>query len=137
MENRIQRIIEIAVKAPSGHNYQPWNFRLDGNSVKIFNLPKRDMTIFNFKQRGSYIAHGAVIENIEIAAKAMGYAVDLTLFPDNDNSEFIASISFEETDPSAEPLYPSIFNRSTNRKPYKKISLNPEHRDKILDIKSD
>ena len=68
MEETIKKIINYAVWAPSGDNSQPWKFSLKGNQVSIFNLPEKDNPFLNFEQKGSYIAHGSLLENMNIIA---------------------------------------------------------------------
>lgn len=133
MNQDLRNILEIAVHAPSGHNYQPWQFLIQGNTIHIHNIPERDTTLFNFRQRGSFIAHGALIENIIIAARTHGYAAQVKLFPDLHNPNLIASVVFEPTPSKTnEPLYEYIRTRSTNRKPYKVLPLQKHHREDLL-----
>ncbi|MCF7898425.1 MAG: nitroreductase, partial [Candidatus Pacebacteria bacterium] len=79
MINDIEKIINDGVLAPSGENCQPWKFELNGNRLSIFNIPEADMSLYNLKQRGSYIAHGALIENIIISSGAYGYTTPVSL----------------------------------------------------------
>jgi hypothetical protein len=73
IERRIFReIIADGVKAPSGENSQPWRFIVEGNVLYTCNIDERDKTPYNFSQHGSYIAHGALIENIAISASHYG-----------------------------------------------------------------
>lgn len=133
MEETIKKILEGAVNAPSGHNYQPWKFRIQGSRLFLFNVPNRDTTIYNFLQRGSFVAHGALIENICIAASSYKYKGNISLFPQDENQDLVATIEFE---PSPETEEPSFFSfipkRTTNRKPYRNISLEKTHREEIL-----
>ncbi len=69
----MQKILEAGVRAPSGENCQPWRFVVAGDTLSIFNIPERDLSPYNFNQLGSMVAHGALIENIVIAATAFGY----------------------------------------------------------------
>lgn len=61
----IKKILEAAVQAPSGDNSQPWRFEIrdrDGE-IRIFNIPERDKSLYNYGQMASCVAHGALIEN--------------------------------------------------------------------------
>ena len=69
----IEKIIFAGTQAPSGHNAQPWEFVVEGDTIHIVNLPDEDTTIFNFNQNGAFIAHGAALENMIIAAAEYGY----------------------------------------------------------------
>ena len=81
-EDTLRSFVASAVYAPSGDNAQPWEFDIRPGVIFIFNTPDSDGTLYNFKQRGSYIGHGALIENIVLLASAAGYDVAIDMFPD-------------------------------------------------------
>ena len=132
----IKKILESAILAPSGDNCQPWSFIVKGNQINIINLSERDTSLFNFCQRASLIAHGALIENILIASSASGYNIKLTPFPDNLNPNLIATVELEKSEVRDESLYPYITQRATNRKPYKSIPLTAKQRNTLLNTSS-
>jgi len=132
METNIKNILKYAVNAPSGNNSQPWRFEVSGNKIYIYNLSARDRTPYNFRQRGSYFAHGALIENIEVVSSHYGYEVRFELFPDNNNPELISVITLEKTGVNESPLYEYLAHRATNRRNYKITPLKNEHREIIL-----
>src|SRR3989344_3031731 len=118
MQNEIKKILEVAVNAPSGENAQPWRFTVKDNQIFIFNISKRDQSLYNFSQKGSLVAHGTLIENIVIATSQNGYKADISLFPDLQEPNLTAVIKLVETNPTEERFYPFIKERATNRKPY-------------------
>lgn len=136
IKENIKKILEVAVNAPSGENSQPWRFEVGGNKIHIFNIQERDQSLYNFEQKGSLVAHGALIENISIAAPFFGYSAKIDLLPDNNNFSFIATISLNElllNQQKDESLYSCIVKRTTNRKPYKKTPLSGEQ---LKDLKN-
>lgn len=132
----IKKILESAILAPSGDNCQPWSLIVKGNQINIINLSERDTSLFNFCQRASLIAHGALIENILIASSASGYNIKLRPFPDNLNPNLIATVELEKSEVRDESLYPYITQRATNRKPYKSIPLTAKQRNTLLNTSS-
>lgn len=134
MKEIIKEILESAIYAPSGENNQPWKFRLKDNGIDVFNVPERDTSLFNFRQQGLFVAHGALLENIIIASSALGYKVDITTFPDKENSNHVASIILNKTEIRDEPLYPFIRKRATNRKPYYPDPLTNEEKTSLLEL---
>lgn len=132
----IKKILESAILAPSGDNCQPWSLIVKGNQINIINLSERDTSLFNFCQRASLIAHGALIENILIASSSSGYNIKLTPFPDNLNPNLIATVELEKSEVRDEPLYPYITQRATNRKPYKSTPLTARQRNTLLNTSS-
>ena len=114
--------------APSGDNCQPWRFVVRGNEILVSNIPERDQSLYSWGQRASYFAHGALLENMVIAARALGYAADLQLFPDAEQKNLTARIHLAPIAPSADLLYDAIARRATNRKPYRNAPLAADDR---------
>ena len=125
METAIRTILDTAVWAPSGDNSQPWSFAICKNIVRIRLDPERDNPILNFKLSGTYIAHGALIENIVLAAPLSGLCAEVQLLPDASDPYCTAEVIFHENSASPDPLAAVIRARHTNRKPYKSQSLPP------------
>lgn len=127
------KIIEYGTYAPSGDNSQPWRFEVEESAgrIKIFNIPGKDNPILNVRQRGSYIAHGALIENMIIAVSQLGYSAALEIFPQG-ISDLTATITLLHSEPKNEPLFSYIKERTTNRKPYKNIPLSEGEREALI-----
>lgn len=124
----IKNVLETATFAPSGDNCQPWRIVVKGGRIEVYNLPERDTSLFNFRQRASLVALGALIENVMIASSAIGYNAQLNLFPDRAKPQLVASIDLEQSDVRDEPLYPCIAKRTTNRKLYRPVPLTDEQK---------
>lgn len=122
----IVKILTEAVRAPSGDNCQPWRFEVSGSTLTIFNIPERDYSLYNFEERASLIAHGALIENIAIIARVYGYKTTITLLPKDKGSNATASITFEKTTPIPDPLYEATKKRYSDRHPYTDRELSKE-----------
>ncbi len=124
MEEKIRRLLSIAVHAPSGDNSQPWSFTIvHGDTLRVHLNPDMDNPILNFKFSGTYIAHGALIENILVGAPSFGLEAKLKILPDSKDIYCIAEISFIEVPISSDQLATVIKNRHTNRKPYTKRAI--------------
>lgn len=132
MLEEIEDILKIAVNAPSGHNSQPWKFIFKDGSLFIYNLPDKDKTLFNWQQRGSLVAHGALIENIRILASEKGLDAKISIFPSEKESDLIAKIDFleKETD-YYKDLQKFVSKRTTNRRPFNLVSIKKEDEEKL------
>lgn len=86
--------------------------------LKLLNVPERDTSLYNFRQRTSLIAHGAFLENAVIASSALGYSATVKTFPDESNPNLVARVFFEMSEKRGANLYSYIPLRTTNRKPY-------------------
>lgn len=122
----IRSLLDYAVLAPSGDNCQPWRFRVTESSIELYNVPDADTSLFNFGQRASIVAHGAVIENICIAARKQGLRPGVSVFPDRQKENHVASVSFSAAEPQTEVLFSAIPERTTNRRLYERRPLSDE-----------
>jgi nitroreductase len=129
----IEEILQLAVHAPSGDNSQPWRFEVADSVVDIHNLPEKDNPVLNYRQRGSYIAHGALVENIVLAAGKFGCEAEVLPFPSPANEAHTARISLKQADVQCSPLVDCILRRHTNRRPYRSDSLSPEQLSSLMD----
>ncbi len=133
MNDLIKQILDYAIWAPSGDNSQPWRFEVKPPRVLLYNLPEKGNPYLDFRERGSFIAHGGVIENMLIAAEHFGYRAACDLFPDGERSNLVATISLSaRAVPETYALFEAIKQRHTNRKIYEATSLTSEQRQDIL-----
>lgn len=131
----IKKIIEQSIYAPSGDNLQPWKFVVSGNTIKLYNLAQADKSLYNFKEFGSYLANGAVAENILISASHYGYRADILPFPNQNDFNLTAVITLiEDSHIPKDTLFDFIKIRATNRTFYKKIPLPIEIKTEIEKI---
>ncbi|OGZ29407.1 MAG: hypothetical protein A2931_00760 [Candidatus Niyogibacteria bacterium RIFCSPLOWO2_01_FULL_45_48] len=133
----ITKIIEYGTYAPSGDNSQPWRFEVDetAGKISVFNLPGKDNPILNVRNRGSYVAHGALIENMLIASSQTGFEADLKIFPQG-VSDLTAEIVLTPSQPKNEPLFSYIKERVTNRRSYKNVPLSEGEREVLISAAS-
>ncbi len=130
MKDDIEKIITDGIYAPSGENCQPWRFVVKGNVIEVFNLPELDKSLYNYKQKGSYVAHGALIENIVISASRRGYSSSVQIFPRAEEN-LISAITLTKAEAKNEPLFPFVVKRHTNRKDHKQKKLNTEQKNAL------
>ena len=84
MNNKIldfKRMIGYAIKAPSGHNTQPWLFRIKEGEDRIRIVPDltKELPVVDKDCRELFISLGCAAENLCIAAKDMGYEPAVTI----------------------------------------------------------
>lgn len=118
LKEDISKIIYDGILAPSGENSQPWRFIVNDNVIFIINIKTRDTTLYNSGQHGSYVAHGALIENIAISATHFGYTTEISYFPEKELNPIAKIILTKRDGVIADPLYSYISKRQTNRSAY-------------------
>ncbi|MBU6431320.1 MAG: hypothetical protein KGJ58_03475 [Patescibacteria group bacterium] len=133
MKETVGKILEESVYAPSGENCQPWKFAMDGSNINIFNIPEADVSLYNFEQKGSYVAHGALIENIVIVALKYGYKVSVKLFPIKEEPNLVATLTLDPTNPRELPSYQYVAKRCTNRKEHAHRKLSADQKKQLIE----
>jgi nitroreductase len=134
-ERICQRLLEYGVLAPSIYNSQPWKFLVDGSRGIIevqADISRARPSEIDEKQRDLYLALGACIENIILAAPALGYEIEPFLFP---KADVVASLRLSPmTETTPENLFPSLLIRQTHAGHYKKNSVQPLHLERLLNV---
>lgn len=132
MREKIEKILSLAINAPSGDNSQPWRFEVKENKIFVFNLPKSDNPILNINQRGSYIGHGGLLENICIAATQFKLSAQIDLFPQEQEENLVATVILNQSQIDTDPLFPYLMQRHTNRRKYKNKLLTSDQKQALL-----
>lgn len=89
----IAEMIRMATLAPSGHNTQPWRFRIGRDQVEILLDPSRRTPVVDPDDHRLYVALGCAAENLVLAAGARGYRGTVGLPAVNDG---VVTVSLEE-----------------------------------------
>lgn len=113
-----EEIINLARWAPSGDNTQCWKFQLiDDTSFVVIANDTRDSVVYDLDGHSSHIAHGALLETIEISASQFGFSVDIKSdFADETQLKFHISLIKDATI-DASKLAPYIKTRTVQRRP--------------------
>ncbi|OBH60297.1 NAD(P)H nitroreductase [Mycobacterium sp. E2479] len=117
----ITAAVELACRAPSLHNSQPWHWVANDTSVDLFLDPRRTVTSTDKSGREAIISCGAALDHFRIAMAALGWSTNVEQFPNPNNFEHLASISFRPTDYVAQArrdLADAIVRRHTSRLPF-------------------
>ena len=71
-------LIRYATLAANGHNTQPWKFSIKENAIEIHPDPARHLRVVDPADREMWISLGCALENLTVAARAAGYAPEVT-----------------------------------------------------------
>ena len=107
-------LIEQAAKAPSGHNTQPWLFRIGKTEIDICPDYSRALPVVDPDNRELFVSLGCATENLCIAASHKGYSPTVTIAEDGT----ICIRLDRHTDVTPSPLFAQIALRQTNRRVY-------------------
>lgn len=107
-------LVAQAVKAPSGHNTQPWKFRQNESAVEIYPDFDRRLSVVDPDDRELFVSLGCAAENLCLAAQTKGYKSAVSV---GDKGVIAVSLA-EKADVKPNPLFNQIGARQTNRSVY-------------------
>ncbi len=132
-----RRLLEYAVLAPSIYNSQPWKFSLgkDDGTLELYPDEERARPHeLDPKQRDLYWALGACLENIALAGPALGYEVQMVLFPPAapGQPQPVARLSLKPlSEVMPEPLFPTLLIRHSHAGAYKQGTVAEIHLERL------
>lgn len=122
-----------ATQAPSGHNTQPWLFKMKENSIEIHPDFDKALPIVDPDHRELFISLGCAAENLCIAAFEQGYDAEVKI-----NDTGIISVFLRKNEGGLHhPLFPSIALRQTNRSVYNGQPIPENNLDMLRKIPAD
>lgn len=90
----IKRGVQLACRAPSLHNSQPWRWVLEGSVLQLFVDPGSAPVHTDRTGKETLIGCGAVLDHFRVAMAALGWTANVDRFPNPNNRRHLASIDF-------------------------------------------
>ena len=110
----IRELIRYATLAASGHNTQPWSFRVDQQSIQLHPDYTRSLKAVDPQDRELWVSLGCALENLVTAARKTGFESEI-IYPEK--NDFI-QIHFSSTLPYRSPHFDAIPVRQNTRSEY-------------------
>ena len=120
----LDAVLAHAVRAPSVLNTQPWRFEVEetdrGPSVHIWADRDRQLTALDPDGRELAISVGAAVFYLATAARHAGWTPTVTLNPDGDDADRLASVTLRPGPPPNrdDRTFRALGLRRTNRLPF-------------------
>jgi nitroreductase len=89
----IKDAVQLACRAPSLYNAQPWQWIVQNAKLHLFLDPSR-VTLSDRSGREALIGCGAVLDHLRVAMAAAGWQANIERFPNPDDLNHLASIRF-------------------------------------------
>ena len=127
-------MIENACKAPSGHNTQPWLFKIRESEIDIYPDFSKELPVVDPTHRELFVSLGCATENLCIAAQEKGYQPDVKVV----NDSFIRVLLTKDKKRQSDPLlFPQIAVRQTNKSVYSGKEIPEDSINKLKNISID
>lgn len=126
--DQLKFLLNYAVLAPSGHNTQPWLFRIENETIELYADKRRALPIADPQNRELIISCGAALFNLRVALRHFGYVGKIQVFPNPNNLDLLASVRLGDwLESTAEDrlLFQAIPHRHTNRLSYLDCEIDP------------
>jgi len=111
-------LVHAATLAASPHNTQPWLFRVREDVIELMVDADRHIGTIDPLRREQWMGVGCALENLTVAAPALGWNAAVAAVPDAAVPGLAARIALLRADAKPHPLYDAIARRHTHRGAY-------------------
>lgn len=118
----LRDVIRAATLAPSGHNAQPWRFRINANGIDVLPDFSRRTPVVDPDDHHLFVSLGCAAENLALAAGARGLLGELRFQAPDDGCVSLTLGSGTAVDPA---LFDAIPMRQSTRAEYDGRQIEP------------
>jgi hypothetical protein len=136
-DEQLKFLLRYAILAPSGHNTQPWAFKITDEGIEVVADGSRAMPVVDPGERELLMSVGAAITNLRVAAAHFGFNASVTYQSRPEISLPVALVAFSETSSpeiGLASLFRAIKRRHTNRHPFDGEPLDPQAVTALCDV---
>ncbi len=122
-EEKLKFLLNFAVLAPSGHNRQPWRFRVTGDEVELCADRQRALPTVDPGDRELVMSCGAALLHLRVAIQHYGFQPIVHTFPNLADRDLLAIVRIGPPQEAAlkdHRLFMAIKRRRTRRRPFEK-----------------
>lgn len=128
VSDELRAVVDYAVLAPSGHNTQPWQFKVVADTLELWADRRRALPIVDPHDRELTISCGAALAFVRIAIGQLGHDALIEVLPRSDERDLLARVRLGaslEVDEAERALFDAIPRRRTMREPFENRDLPP------------
>nr|VTP04161.1 Putative NAD(P)H nitroreductase acg [Mycobacterium riyadhense] len=117
----LKNAVQLACRAPSVHNSQPWRWVAEKGGVHLFVDRRRTVPATDHSGREAILSCGAVLDHLRVAILAARWRAGITRFPNPNNPDHLATIQFSPVDhitAAQRNRARAILQRRTDRLPF-------------------
>ena len=123
----LMRVLDVAARAPSSGNMQPWRWLVDGGTIHLYADWSRQAGESPGDRRDVLLACGAVLDHCAVALAAAGWSPRVRRFPHGRDGSPLAILEVVEQPPGAAhlELADAITRRRAELRPYPAQRIPP------------
>ena len=91
LAERAGYLVDVAARAPSVHNTQPWRFAVIGQTIEFYADASRQL-LEDLAGREMIISCGAALFGLRLAVRSLGYQPEVDLFPEPGQRRLLARV---------------------------------------------
>ncbi|HEX9335663.1 MAG TPA: nitroreductase, partial [Pseudonocardiaceae bacterium] len=117
----VRAALEVACRAPSVHNTQPWRWAVAGHSVHLFADRSRQLAVIDHHGRELTMSCGAALHHARTAFRALSWRPDVHRLPNPADPDHLAAIELtpqSRIDRHVLALVTASAQRRTDRRPF-------------------
>jgi nitroreductase len=120
----VRHAIELAGRAPSIHNTQPWMFVVSEQAIELYADEKRWLAVTDADKRDLLLSCGAALHHLRIGLAAGGIGASVQRMPDAARPDLLASVALDgQADAVDASLSAEIPRRRTDRRPFRNYPM--------------
>jgi hypothetical protein len=114
----LTRVVELAQRAPSVHNTQPWRWRGTGGSLELYADRTRQLAAGDPAGRNLVISCGTVLHHVRVVAGALGWKTAVSHLPDPAQPDLLARVELSRgvRPPDGAARLEAVDQRCTDRR---------------------
>ncbi|MCV7347767.1 nitroreductase family protein [Mycolicibacterium rhodesiae] len=123
----LETVLDLAARAPSLRNLQPWRWQVDDEAVHLYADWSRRAGDTPAHRRDVLLGCGAVLDHCVVAMAAAGWHPSVRRFPDRADNSHLAILEVVEQPPQGgwRELASAIPRRRADRRPYASRPIAP------------
>jgi hypothetical protein len=134
-----KRLVELACRAPSVYNTQPWAWRLREHAIDLYADERRSLPVADPVGRNLVISCGAALHHLQVAARAFGLRPEVTRFPDPGEPAWLARTALwpGARKPEATSNLAALHARCTDRRRFTSWPVPDERLERLVEMARD
>ena len=131
----VRSAVELAARAPSVHNSQPWRWRIGDRTVHLHADLRRWLPVTDADGRDLLLSLGAVLHHLRVALAASGLHATVHRFPNPDALDHVAAVELRPRVPTEADLgfASAIVARRSDRRGYSDWEVPPALVGELID----